>query len=222
MASPSHQPGDESGDGDAGAIDTPPRQTTSVAADGLVQANPQAAGPAAPPEFVASEPTPHTVRRVPAGLEGFADLLEDAPRQPDSVAETAPDDEDTSDGVDANVGAADEAAGDTAPDVAGVEHTQPYTIDVAARLEDQLHRVDFRALPLVDFLRTVTELSTIPIELDPEGLAYVNLKPETPVTVQQTGSSVAQLLNAALRPLKMTYVAHGDHLVVTSRVDRPG
>jgi hypothetical protein len=164
---------------------------------------------ASPPGFQARSPE---VPRIPVttGLASLANLLEDRPVMAAAVQE--PVDTELPDTIDeAPEGQdRDRSAGASTPVLTTV------SVDVAARLQDQLQAAHFSQVPLVDFLRGAAQLSTIPISVDPEGLAYANVTAETPVSIEAGGVCVADLLRDALAPLRLTCQRRDLGLVVTS------
>jgi predicted RNA-binding Zn-ribbon protein involved in translation (DUF1610 family) len=91
----------------------------------------------------------------------------------------------------------------------------PRNVDVAGRLADPIVEIEFTSVPLVEFLEFMSDLSTIPITLEPEALAFRRLSPTSPVSVRETDTTVEGVLLAALAPLKLGYVANDGHLLVT-------
>jgi DNA-directed RNA polymerase subunit RPC12/RpoP len=91
----------------------------------------------------------------------------------------------------------------------------PRNVNVAARLADPLTGIESPGTPLADFLQTISDLSTIPITLELEGLAYRALSPSSPVKYSANNTTVGKALEEALRPLQLTPVVVDDQLVVT-------
>lgn len=73
-------------------------------------------------------------------------------------------------------------------------------MDVDARLADSLPGVDLQNVPLWRFVSQVSALSTIPITLDVDELAEMNLSVETPVSVRASDATVSGVLDEALTP----------------------
>jgi len=92
---------------------------------------------------------------------------------------------------------------------------EPREVNVPERLNDEIPEIEFPNVPLIDFLRFVTDFSTIPITLDPDALALVGVTPKTLVNVKQTDTNVAKLLSEALTSLNLGYVPLEGHLLVT-------
>lgn len=90
----------------------------------------------------------------------------------------------------------------------------PRTVDVPKRLADPLMLVQTSGTPLVEFLQLFSDLSTIPITLQPDALPLVRLTPLSPVSIDSSATTVGGALTAALRPLGLEAVAVGDQLIV--------
>lgn len=73
-------------------------------------------------------------------------------------------------------------------------------VDVAGRLNDPIVRIEFDNMPLNEFASFVTQMSTVPVTLDPIALASADINARTPISVKQTQTSVEGILEAAVRP----------------------
>ncbi|MBI1247317.1 hypothetical protein GC197_05660 [bacterium] len=83
-------------------------------------------------------------------------------------------------------------------------------VDVAERLKDPIAEIDFKAMPLGQFASFVTQMSTVPVTLDPVALASAEINANTPITVQQSRTSVQGILDAAVRPFGLQTQATGE------------
>ncbi len=90
----------------------------------------------------------------------------------------------------------------------------PRKIDVEARLAEPVHEIDFARMPLVDFLDFLSQMSTIPMTLDPEAVAFVRTTPMTPVSIRQRDTTIGKILSAALAPRALGYVIRDGNLLV--------
>lgn len=106
---------------------------------------------------------------------------------------------------------ADEPAADARP---VAPRPPPLVVDVPRRLADPLLGVQTSGTPLLDFLQLFSELSTIPITLQPDALPLLRLTPLTPVALDASNTTVGGALTAALRPLGLETLVQGDHLIV--------
>jgi DNA-directed RNA polymerase subunit RPC12/RpoP len=161
-----------------------------------------------PPEIVGpagakAQKSPPAIGDDPLGK--FADLLKGGADNPLPAAE-AP-------------AAADKSRAATPADEGAARPALPRpparNVNVAARLADPLPAIESPGIPLADFLQTISDLSTIPITLEPEGLAFVKSSPMSPVTLKATNTTVGKALDEALRPLQLQHVVADDQLVVT-------
>lgn len=73
-------------------------------------------------------------------------------------------------------------------------------VDVAQRLRDPIVRIEFEKMPLNEFASFVTQMSTVPVTLDPLALASADINAKTPISVKQTQTSVEGILETAVRP----------------------
>jgi len=73
-------------------------------------------------------------------------------------------------------------------------------VDVERRLRDPIVRIEFDQMPLGEFASFVTQMSTVPVTLDPVALASADISAKTPITVKETQTSVQGILEAAVRP----------------------
>lgn len=101
-----------------------------------------------------------------------------------------------------NPGPADAAS--TAPqvDVSTAAELVPRIpdVDVAGRLGDPIVQIEFDNMPLNEFASFVTQMSTVPVTIDPIALASADINAKTPISVKQTQTSVEGILEAAVRP----------------------
>ena len=88
-------------------------------------------------------------------------------------------------------------------------------IDVAQRLEDVVEQLDFKSVPLIDFLDFLTEYSSIPMTLDPDVLPWLRVSPETPVAIQKSKTTVGGILSEALSTLGLGFVVASNQVLVT-------
>jgi hypothetical protein len=93
----------------------------------------------------------------------------------------------------------------------------PRPVDVEARLADKIAALQSRETPLVSFLRSISQFSTIPITLDPDSIGLIGLSAQTPVSVDQQETTVGDVLRLTLQPKKLVCEIADDHLIVGSR-----
>ncbi len=81
--------------------------------------------------------------------------------------------------------------------------------------------VKFTDRPLSEVLDVLSELSSVPIVLDPVGLAAEGVTSESPVTIRLNGQiSLRSALNLILEPLRLSFVIQNEVLRVTSEQTR--
>ena len=95
-----------------------------------------------------------------------------------------------------------------------LQRVPPQLVNVNARLSDEVSGFESRGLPLVDFVALVSRLSTIPITIDADALAALGQSPIVPVQMHQEKNDVADLLDAALGPLRLGYQVRDGQLIV--------
>jgi len=76
--------------------------------------------------------------------------------------------------------------------------------------------VRFEKVPLVDFVRSVMQLSGVPIQVDPDALRQSGNVVEVPISVASIDTSAIELLRAALEPVKMMPVIEDRGIRITS------
>jgi hypothetical protein len=154
-------------------------------------------------------------------LEKFGDFLGGSPLAPDTAASEAPRETAAEPPpADSLPAVSDESEADSA--ATPLPRPAPRKVDVAARLADPIAEVEFAAIPLGEFLNFVTDLSTVPISIEPEALAWRRLTPATPIAVRLADTTVEGLLTSALTPLGLGLAVNEGHAVVTTLADRDG
>ncbi|MFO0886364.1 MAG: hypothetical protein U0894_19655 [Pirellulales bacterium] len=90
----------------------------------------------------------------------------------------------------------------------------PRKVDVAARLADPLAGLELEGVPLADVLRVISDLTTIPITLEPDLLPYVKVSPDTKVTSKHTNATVGAALTEILKSQNLTAITIEDQIVI--------
>ncbi|MDG2380085.1 MAG: hypothetical protein P8N76_00285 [Pirellulaceae bacterium] len=99
----------------------------------------------------------------------------------------------------------------------------PNKVDVASRLEDPIIAVEFKSVSLANALRTISNYSTIPITIDPNGLGRRNLTANKPVDLLiRNESTVGQVLTKLLGELHLGYFVVDGQLIVTTAKSSQG
>jgi hypothetical protein len=112
-------------------------------------------------------------------------------------------------------------ADDAAPARPPAPRPPPRDIDIAKRLADPLPAIETTGTPLADFLQVISDLSTIPITLEPDALPIVNASAATPVVVNASNTTTGGALAAALRPLNLEAVENDGQLLVRASEPSP-
>lgn len=92
---------------------------------------------------------------------------------------------------------------------------QPHLMDVHQQFGVTFPAVRAENLALVDFLDLVSQLSGIPVSLDPAVVTRTGIDPRSKVTVVAENQPLRQIADTGLRPLGLTFVELGGGLVVT-------
>ncbi|MEX2185157.1 MAG: hypothetical protein WD875_00115 [Pirellulales bacterium] len=105
-----------------------------------------------------------------------------------------------------------------APDAAAQrpERDSLPVIDIAARLNDPILKLTYVRTPLVEYLRVLSTMSTIPITLDVDALIDAGIRPETPLSIRAEKTTVGEALNLALAKLKLRYLVVDQQVIVTT------
>ncbi len=188
--------------GDPDAPQQPPADPADAAPDAAVP-------DAAPPDDADDGPPGFTPKADPAGDGDAATTLDETVAQFEALLDDKP-----MPPVEPEEGA-DAPPADLPVEDAGPRRPPPRVVDVAARLDDNLIEIEIDGTPLVTFLQFMSQLSTIPITLDPEVLPWLNLTPVSPVTAQRSGATVEEILAEALTPLGLSCVVREKQLLVT-------
>jgi hypothetical protein len=96
-----------------------------------------------------------------------------------------------------------------------VEKVPPKAVDVETHLTDPLAGINYRAIPLARLVADLSQLSTIPISLDADALAELNVAPDVPITLRTKETTVAGVLEEALGPLGLSYSIVGHQLIIS-------
>ncbi|MBI2481296.1 MAG: hypothetical protein HYV60_22440 [Planctomycetia bacterium] len=98
-----------------------------------------------------------------------------------------------------------------------VRRAGPRVIELDDRLNDPVTQIEFDGVPLMNFLKFVSDYSTIPITLDVDILRWARVSPLTPVKLKAAKSTVADILEQGLAPLGLRHQVEGNQLFITRR-----
>ena len=94
--------------------------------------------------------------------------------------------------------------------------------EIKSRLEEQITAVRFEDVALIDFLRSMTTLSGVPISLDPAALEQTAKNADAPISVAKVNGSTMEILNAALSPIGMLPILDDQVVrITTPRLEDP-
>lgn len=167
-------------------------------------AQPAAVAGAAQPNAEDTEPQPLNSFNVEGTLKQFGALIEEKPFEEQPGGEPAPIPE----------GLQTEPAAPPITDDEPLPRPDPRRIDVARRLSDPLEAIEVSDIALADFLQLITDMTTLPITLDPTALPAIKTSPEAKVSVNLKATKVADVLSAALRPHNLAYIATDRQVIV--------
>lgn len=89
-------------------------------------------------------------------------------------------------------------------------------LDIEARLADILPGIRFNATPLITATRQWSQISTIPVAFDFEGLSLAGATLQDPVTLELSDASLGEVLKAVLAARRLDFFVQKDHLLVTT------
>ncbi len=92
--------------------------------------------------------------------------------------------------------------------------TNPQRPDAADRLKLPVPALRWEALPLVEFLQLISQLSGVPVSVSPEHLQMAGVTPQTPVSLQATDLTCGDALGRVLDPLRLEYGTDGPYVQV--------
>lgn len=156
------------------------------------------------PKAEETSPQPLNTFNVEGTLKQFGALIEEKPFEEQPMGEPAP----VPEGL------------QTEPDAMPITDDEPLPrpdarrVDVARRLNDPLEAIETSGVPLADFLQLITDMTTLPITLDPTALPAIKVSPETKVTINLKGTKVGDVLTEALRPHNLAFIATDRQVVV--------
>ncbi len=88
-------------------------------------------------------------------------------------------------------------------------------VDPAARLAERVPDIRFDNTPLVDAVRLLSQMSTLPVTFDLDAMAEVGAGLRDPVTVSVADASMGDVFQAVLATRKLVLVVEKDQVLVT-------
>jgi len=191
-----------------------------------------AAGDSNVPQRPQPEPQAGTADNSPENSAD--DSVRDAPgakpadvSEPDAGAQQAARDAEpaAAAGADEVAGAADPANQAEAPAPESAEestlrHAGPQSsrqLEIESRLSGRVQSVEFRKVPLSQFVLFISALIAAPVELDLPALKAAGKGPESFVSVNLEKTTAGEALKAALESHGLVYAVRGDRVVVTTK-----
>ncbi|MCO6455221.1 MAG: general secretion pathway protein GspD [Pirellulaceae bacterium] len=96
----------------------------------------------------------------------------------------------------------------------------PAEVEIQKSLKNPVE-VRFSERPLAEVLETLSQVSGVPIYLDPRGMGAEGVTTDTPVSIRLTQEiSLQSALNLILEPLRLSYVIQNEVLRITSEQTR--
>ncbi len=89
--------------------------------------------------------------------------------------------------------------------------------DAEKQLDVLIPAVRFDQLPLVDCLRHISQLSGMPVSVNPEQLLMAGIAPEHQVSFKAKDAGLNFILDQLLEPLHLEYVTRAEQIVVVRR-----
>jgi hypothetical protein len=93
-------------------------------------------------------------------------------------------------------------------------------IDVTARLRQPIAGFRYENIPLLKVIRTISELSAIPISLDVDEMRAFGIRIDVAVTGKFGAGNIGEILDKILEPLKLIAVVENYQLTVTVLPDK--
>lgn len=217
-------------DADPIAGDSPPEpltvanaeaETTPSAPDSIEQ--PEPIEPITPqpqtdePPTLTIEPAPRMARRFNPLEFDLASLSLDAvdqPREPETQAVDQPEDNPNLEPT-ADVPAPLEAPAELLSVRIGPSSDETaIQRDAKTQLQLMVPSMQFDDLPLIDALQLVAQLSGQPVSVAPEHLLMAGITSQKKVSLEASDTSLAEVLEKILSPLRLEYETSGPHVIV--------
>lgn len=90
------------------------------------------------------------------------------------------------------------------------------TSDLPARMDTRVRAVRFDKVPLIDFARSMMQLSGVAIQIDPRALEQTANSATVPISVAAIDQPIVEILRQALLPLKLVPVVRDNTIHISS------
>jgi len=96
----------------------------------------------------------------------------------------------------------------------------PEAIDVQSRLAEVIPGIELREMPFARAIGLLTALSGLPITIDPDAVARLQVSLRDPITIRLTGATLEEILQEIVAKRGMAYTAEDGQVVVTGPADQ--
>ncbi len=96
----------------------------------------------------------------------------------------------------------------------------PETIDVQSRLGEVIPAIEFRDMPFARAIGLLAALSGLPITIDPEAVARLQISLRDPITIRMTGATLEEVLQEIVAKQGMSFTAEDGQLLVTDPAEQ--
>jgi len=165
-----------------------------------------------PPAATAPTPPPAEAKAAPAPSGPAGSQVASNARPPGAGVPPA--------GAAKASGSADDGEGDEEPVLGGADDAETSKIDLKARLADRIPEIHFPRVPMVDAVRLMSQMSTIPISFDLDWMQAMGVGLRDPVTVQLAGATTGEIIEALVARRGLTCVPMGSELRITAPAKR--
>jgi hypothetical protein len=101
-----------------------------------------------------------------------------------------------------------------------VKLVAPEAIDVQSRLGEVIPGIEFREMPFARAIGLLTALSGLPITIDPDAVARLQVSLRDPITIRLTGATLEEVLQEIVAKRGMAFTAEDGQVVVTGPADQ--
>jgi hypothetical protein len=89
-------------------------------------------------------------------------------------------------------------------------------VDVRARLADRVAEIHFPSVPMIEAVRIMSQMSTVPVSFDLDWMRALGAGLRDPVTVRLAGATTGEIFEALVARRGLTCEASGDQLLITA------